>query len=158
MIEHNFIRLDSRRQSGPKFMRKYLYRHFIFCILLFSFNQVNATSNNVEILSSTSSEFHFIAHIDYNQLDCFENSDSTYTYYQSLLVGIPIGSNPTVSSVNKFNQIIIDKADKRGISRNSASVSVAELSQVKTVRGRQFVTVNLYPVKGEFYFQVAFTF
>ncbi|HKK22011.1 MAG TPA: type IX secretion system sortase PorU [candidate division Zixibacteria bacterium] len=121
---------------------------FLFFITLSFSSRSFASAMAVTSLSSDQAAYSFSVSIDQSKLDWTLNSDSTITYYTSVQVGIPFGSRVSVSGVEGSNEQPFLKPLDSTYRVSTASLPLVDVSKPITVRGRQSVTVYVFPVNG----------
>jgi len=129
-------------------MIKLLCKSFFFLslFLLVIGNPVQAEGLN--ILESSDSYFHFTQSIDIKDLKYQTESDSLNTHFQAVHIGIPTGSSPRLVSTAGKDLVSITSAKLNADNFSTISHPLVEISNPKNIRGRQFVTVRIYPVVG----------
>lgn len=145
-----FVRLY-RWLTVKKFKRNCCYQAFLLILLLISSDiyGVSFANKDVEIISSNSTEFHCKVKINFDNLDWFINSDSLVTYYKTIQIGIPYNSKPRIT-VAQGGSLLPVKTQRR---LSLQSYPLVKLSQPLTVRGRQLVNLQIFPVVSENYYQ-----
>lgn len=124
-----------------------------FLILLLSVLAVPAAANQkqIEIVSSTDEQIHFVVSFDETGLDSYLNSDSQTVYTIPVQLALPADAQPTIISLipKQFENMSKDQTESL-----AANNGLAEFTNYSTVRGIRLVTLNLYPViDGSFYRQ-----
>ncbi|MEW6413346.1 MAG: type IX secretion system sortase PorU [Candidatus Zixiibacteriota bacterium] len=111
-----------------------------------------ATKSEVRTISSTSSGFHFELPIESEKLSWFVDGDSLVNGYVSVVIGLPYGASPQVSLVST-GQAIPFRSQRVAAGDLSRVVhQVVEISDPRTFRGRQLVTVRIFPLSQGNYF------
>lgn len=129
-------------------MLKNLYKSFFFLFLFILLIGKPIKAEGLNILESSDSYFHFTQSINTSELKYQTESDSLKSYFQAIHIGIPFGStaklistigkDPTTTTINKFNSEKL----------SSALHPLVEISNPKNIRGRQFITVRIFPFAG----------
>jgi len=113
----------------------------------------NAALRDLTVISSTDTEFHFVVQFGGMpaSLEQLVGADSLLYLSRPVQIGIPIGAQPRIEFAQGSDLTTFDKGflndTNRG--RQLANLSLAKLSRVWSMRGRQFVTVLISPIVGE---------
>ncbi len=107
-----------------------------------------ASAMAVTSLSSDQSGYAFEISIDQSKLDWTLNKDSSITYYTSVQVGIPFGSKVSVTGVDGSDEQPLTILPGSSYHVSTASLPLVDVTKPMTVRGRQIVTVYVFPVNG----------
>ncbi len=127
-------------------MNRHLYKTFFFSVLLATVVSSVAASD-IDILSSSNTEFRFRLTVQTADLDCIVGDDSTAVYATSVKIGIPFGSQVSLTRVEGLSFSALDN-DLLKIPA-AKNLPLVTLSQPIQVRGRQIVAINVYPVTPE---------
>ncbi|RKX23877.1 MAG: hypothetical protein DRP47_12195, partial [Candidatus Zixiibacteriota bacterium] len=121
----------------------------LFCSLLAVLASVCSISGaNLEVLSSSASQFHFIIEFDFNDLDYRTESDSLKSHFYTVQIGIPYGANPRLQLAEGRQLGQVETTRKISPKFSSVSHPIVEVSRPLQVRGRSLVRLNIYPVIG----------
>jgi len=110
-------------------------------LILAAFSSVSASSQDPKVLRSDVSGFHFILTIPLSDIPSVVDSTGV-AFERMVLVGIPFGADVTLHSVH--GEVTATLSGEAGC---PAALPLAELSEKRTVRGRQFVSVRINPVR-----------
>ncbi|MDH4157643.1 MAG: C25 family cysteine peptidase, partial [candidate division Zixibacteria bacterium] len=134
-------------------MIRFLYKTLFLLVLCFPlFSSVQSTVSNINILSSSDSEFHFQVKIDPDRLIKYVTADSSAVYVEAIKVGIPAGARVDLTLAEGSSFTPRKKAGT-DTERLSAGQSLVRVSEPITLRGRQMVTVEVYPVLLDGYYE-----
>lgn len=133
-------------------MLKISYKSFSALLIVFSLAEITQGHNfgqDLMVLSSTQTEFHFRIKNRLAGLEKQIEADSSIIFFKSIHVGIPYDATVTVLSVqgDSLAPVTGDESELRRLSHRSYPLVV--VSDPVTVRGRQFVVVRIFPVVGE---------
>jgi hypothetical protein len=132
-------------------MDKILYKSFLTILFVFSLAEVTLAYNlsqELTVLSSNEKEFDFRIKNRLASLEKQVEEDSSVTFFRTVHVGIPHGARVTLLSV-QGDSLTPVRDDKRKLEKTSQrSYPLAVVSDPITVRGRQFVAVQIFPVAG----------
>ncbi len=124
---------------------------FFFAIL--TFLAVNPTShaqrNDISVVSSSQTGFHFQVALDPDRLSWSVDEDSLWVGFTTIQVGIPYGAK--VELVVSRGGMLSELDKKFLLARNLSGKGrpLVEISEPRTFRGRQLVGVRIYPIVGE---------
>jgi hypothetical protein len=110
-------------------------------------------ADKVTVLRSTASEFQCRIHNDADGLDMRLEVDSSVVLYNAVYVGIPYGASVTILSAQGDSLAPLDLDGNLAARLSDKSFPLAVVSKPVTVRGRQFVTVSVFPVVGGSYYR-----
>jgi hypothetical protein len=120
----------------------------LFLLLSVAGSTTVAADGSLDIFRSDVSGFHFVYRLD-GLPPAAPLSDSTgENYRQTVSVGIPFAANVTVSSARGRDAVALPTP---GV--NIPLQPLVELSDRKTIRGRQLVTIIINPVQGDQYYR-----
>ncbi len=127
-------------------MEKVLYKSLLFLFPVIFGIAGSSSGSNLSILSSSDKSFHFIITISPDKLDWQVETDSLASYYEAVLVGVPYGAQVRLISSDARSLTTLGMTKNIQTPLSTVSHDVVELSQVTTIRGRQIVTVRVYPI------------
>ncbi|MFQ5453037.1 MAG: type IX secretion system sortase PorU, partial [Candidatus Zixiibacteriota bacterium] len=93
-------------------------------------------------------EFHFILKINPERLDWVTGNDSLLTYYKTVQIGIPYSSKAEISYAQGSHQTLLNKKYIDTKKLSSRSYPLVKISQPFTVRDRQLVSLQIFPITG----------
>jgi len=133
-------------------MKKISCKSFLAVFLVFSLAEITLGHNlgqELAVLSSNETEFHFRIKNRLAGLEKQVEADSSVTFFRTVHIGIPHGARVTLLSVqgDSLTPVPGDKGELEKISQRSYPLAV--VSDPITVRGRQFVAVRIFPVMGK---------
>jgi hypothetical protein len=100
--------------------------------------------DDVEITGSDEYGVSFVLNVSephpYMEID---PRDSTFILIKTVLIGIPPGRRPFISTANGSSPGFLNGVDLKPI--KSADLALAEIAEVKTIRGKDIAVVNIYP-------------
>ena len=134
-------------------MFRFLYKTLFLLVLCFPlFSSVHSTTSDISTLSSSDSEFHFRVRIDPDRLVKYITADSSAVYVEAVKVGIPGGARVDLT-LAKGGTFSSHQKARFDVERLATSQSLVRLSEPITLRGRQMVTVEVYPVLPDGYYE-----
>ena len=141
------IRVRNRRHSRAHVGNHFCAFLFSLIISLFAAQGIIASAaSDLDIISSSRTEFHFKMRIDPFQLDWFADSDSLSTGYRTIQVGIPFGSTPQISIAQGRESVELDPDFVRYEKLSRTAHPLAELTVPRKIRGRQLVALRVFPL------------
>ncbi len=117
-------------------------------LLLVAFSTVVSAERNLHVISSTQAEFHFVKTIDPVRLDWFIDSDSLPNAFTTMQVGVPQGASVEIVFADARQPIQVDSRLFEGNRTSSRAHPLVQLSELYSVRGRQLVSLRIYPLSG----------
>lgn len=109
---------------------------------------------DVEILSSDDNGISFVLNVETAEkyLTPYVN-DTTCTFAKTVLIGVPPDARPSITDARGFEPTTLDYRPENIVLVSSNTL--AEIVQLKQVRGRFMISVNVYPYyQGRFYGKV----
>ncbi len=128
--------------------KSHLYNITILFLFLFTGSNVAAADGSLDISRSDESGFHFIYRIDGVSQTTTLSDTTGESYRRTVAVGIPYAADVSIRSARGRDAVTLARPVV-GI----PMMPLVELSDRKTVRGRQMVTVVINPVQGDRYFR-----
>ncbi len=128
-------------------MIKILCRSFFF-LSLFLLLGLSAHSSGLNILESSDSYFHFTQSTDISKLKYQLESDSLKSYFHVIHIGIPYGASVRLISSAGKNPVSITNNKLKQDKLSTTAHPLVEISDPNNIRGRQFVSVRIYPIAG----------
>ncbi|MEA2031149.1 MAG: type IX secretion system sortase PorU [candidate division Zixibacteria bacterium] len=129
-------------------MKSSLCKSLIFACFAVLVGVFPSRGANLQVISSSASQFHFTLTLNLDDLDYRTESDSLRSRFYTVQVGIPYGANPRLQ-LAEGNQLGVVKAiGGKSLKQSSVSHPVVELSKPLLVRGRQLVRLNIFPIVG----------
>ncbi len=133
-------------------MEKSSYKSFLTVLLtVISLADIalgHSLGRELAAVSSSETEFHFRIKNRLEGLEKQVEEDSSVTFFRAVHVGIPYGAKVTILSVqgDSLTPVSGDNQELEKVSQRFYPLAV--VSDPITVRGRQFVTVRVFPVMG----------
>ncbi|UCE25869.1 MAG: type IX secretion system sortase PorU [Candidatus Zixiibacteriota bacterium] len=115
-------------------------------LLLAAFSTVVSADRDLQVISSTQSEFHFVRTIDPVRLSWFIDSDSLPNAFTTIQVGVPQGASAEIVLADARRPVQIDTRLFEGNRTSSRTRPAVQLSEPYSVRGRRLVSLRIYPV------------
>ena len=133
-------------------MIKILSKFFLFLLVCLLMSNFTAHGDELNIIESTDSYFHFTQSINISELKYQVEPDSLKAYFYNVHIGIPSGASVRLVSASgkELSSLSSDKINPDMIS--SVPHPLVEISNPKNIRGRQFVTIRIYPIVGAQFF------
>ena len=113
-----------------------------------------AMDGDITVISSSASEFHFKVAIanDLTDLAWGRGRDSAKYLYRSIPIGMPYGSTVRIVSAVGHAPVRVAESRRAESSLSASAAALVYLADPIVVRGRQLVSVQIFPVTGDVVF------
>jgi len=124
----------------------------VYLISFFSVAFSVFAGSDIQVISSTDNEFHFTVTLQPSDLNHYTNRDSAEVYLKSIKVGIPYGALIELASVKglSFNQTDNKLFQNK---KTASGMPLVSVSEPVTIRKRQMVSVDIFPVNADGYYE-----